>query len=542
LGQTGRAGNSDAAHVSLFALQAVAGNAAVAELLGHPHGTSRGAAGLRRGVHPALRSTFVQRDPDTSGPVDAKAFRGDGAHKPTDSKYAAAIGNADAARLRKEGSLSVEFRRELNGKLDYFQEPAYSVYVGRVKRALLEVTRGGAGMSENKPDGAPNEEPFTDAQLERMGQAIEVNGVFQDIADLKTKRINTWAETAKKRESKPLREALDIVVAMVALGMGGVVGEVIAQGIKGKLLNEFVLLAGLEFVDKVAEDAYEYAMTSTSEALKDGVTIASNNRTASKVALEQTAADKDDMVSVYAEAVSLQAGIEKTEQREQFNLNAKGTYRKGALQLKRVCLKAIYNELLNKPELFQRELTEGFIRLMDEDRLARRAKKYGGDKKRTWQEDSSLHDTEERKGNLLVLPFPVSSSVGRYYRPKLDFPSFYALGTGANTRTLNKLANTAVKDLPLTLGFRYWVENPFYRLIEGGDLRKAWFTRDPSGHVWLEDGLGTPAMEWLASFYSGIQRELTDDERERYAPLGAQKLYDATKDKKITSVQNSDML
>jgi hypothetical protein len=177
---------------------------------------------------------------------------------------------------------------------------------------------------------------------------------------------------------------------------------------------------------------------------------------------------------------------------------------------------------------------------MDENNLARRGQSYGGDKARTLKEDTSLHDTEERKGNLLVLPEKVSFSLGNYGSPNLGFGNFYAFATGANTKTLMKLVNTPVKDLPLTLGFRYWVEDPFHRILRGG-MVKAWFTRDPSGKVWLEDDLGQSAMEWLASYHTGISRELTKEERERNAPLGAQKLYEATKDRPIMRLTNSDL-
>ena len=48
--------------------------------------------------------------------------------------------------------------------------------------------------------------------------------------------------------------------------------------------------------------------------------------------------------------------------------------------------------------------------------------------------------------------------------------------------------------------------------------------------------------EWLGSYYSGINRELTDDERNRYAPPGAAKLYEAIKGKLIHRPKNADKL
>jgi hypothetical protein len=381
-------------------------------------------------------------------------------------------------------------------------------------------------------------EPFTPAQLERMGQAAQVNVLFSDIEKLKNDRIGTWRDTANAKEPKPLREALDVAVAMVALGMGGVFGTLVAKGIENHLLNEFVLLAGLELADKVAVDSYEYAMHSAGEALQNGTIAALPHGDANVQAA--LASDKDDLIGVYAEAMRLQVRSETSIQQENFNLNAATTYGASALLLKRIALKVIYNQLFTQPQVFHRELSEGFIRLMDEDNLARRAERYGGDKARTQREDTSLRDTDERKGNLLVLPEKVSFSLGNYGNPDLGFGNYYALATGANTKTLMKLANTPVKDLPLTLGFRYWVEDPFYRILRGG-MVKAWFTRDPGGTVRLEDGLGESAREWLASYQTGISRELTDEERAANAPLGAQKLYEATKDRPIIRLSNSDI-
>src|SRR5690348_5013885 len=104
-----------------------------------------------------------------------------------------------------------------------------------------------------KPAGQePDVEPFTDAQLERMGQVAQVNVLFTQVQALKNDRVKTWTDTATATEPKPLQYALDLVVAMVALGMGGVLGMLVSKGIKGEYLKDFVYLAGLEFTDKLA--------------------------------------------------------------------------------------------------------------------------------------------------------------------------------------------------------------------------------------------------------------------------------------------------
>jgi hypothetical protein len=386
------------------------------------------------------------------------------------------------------------------------------------------------------------EEPFTDAQLERMGQAVQVNNLFGDIAGLKEKRIASWKETANRKEPKPAREILDVGVSVVALGMGGVFGELVAQGIKGALMKEFVLLSGLELVDKVALDSYEWAMHSALETVQTGTVKALEIYKGANLS-KAVASDAEDLIAVFAEAMSLQAGSEKLTMQTEFNKNATERYRKSALTLTGLALTAMYNRLYADHAVFHRELTEGFIRVMDEAHVAQVADKgYGGDKERARREDKGLHETDDRKGNLTVISGRPGFSLGDYWAPNLGFTEYYALGTCANTKTFMKLAGRPVKDLPFTLGFRHWGENPFYRLFYGGDGVHIWYTRDSSGGVYLDPAVGDGAKEWLASYQLGIQRELTDDEREQNAPLGAKKLYEATSDKPIGSLQNFDLL
>lgn len=460
-------------------------------------------------------------------------FTGDGKHLPTDVAYATTVGQADAARLRKAGTLSAADRADINAKFQFFQPPAWEAYGKEVKPALSEVTTA-------KPAGQePEVEPFTDTQLERMGQVAQVNVLFTQIQALKNDRVKTWTDTATAKEPKPLQYVLDLVVAMVALGMGGVLGMVVSKGIKGEYLKDFVYLAGLELTDKLAVDSYEHAMTAAGDALRKGTLNAVNQRNKSVEAA--LSSNKDDLIGTYSEAMRLQNIQDTLEQQTEFNMGAKSTYRRGALEAKTLALKIIYDQLFTQPQVFHRELSEGFIRLMDEAHVAKVAEKYGGDKARAWRESSGLHEPGERKGNLLVLAGTPSFSLKDWGNPDFSFTSYYALATGANTKTLMKLANTPVKDLPLSLGFRYWAENPFYRLFYGGDPVKVWFTRNPDGDIYLDD-LGEGAMEWLASYYSGLGRELSDDERGKWAPLGAKKLYEANKGKPITTLSNSDIL
>jgi hypothetical protein len=462
----------------------------------------------------------AQADP----PVLFELYLGDGKHKPTDAKHAADVGRADAARLRKAGTLSDEDRMDVEAKGKYFQGAAHDAYLAQVNPAVAEV----AGR---KP------EPFTDAQYARMGQAINVNNVFNDIERLADIRIDAWARTADEKEPKPLRYVLDMAVAMVALGMGGVAGELLSHAIEGKMLKTFVDLAALEFVDKAMLDAYEAHAHAAIDALSKGTADALKQSSANAGAA--LSGDASDLIGVFVEAMKLQAGSEKQLAQKAFNDGAPTNYRENALKARGAVLLAVYRELADQPQLFHGQLTAGFLRMLDEAYIAGEAKDYGGDTDKAWREDSDLHEVTERKGNLVMLPIGVYQ-LGDWGRPQLEFPGFRAIATKVNSKTLNKLSGMTVNDLPMSLSFRFWVENPFYRLIYGGDLRKAWFTRDPQGRVWLDD-LGEPAMEWLGSYYSGISDELTDAQREKFAPLGAQKLYDAIKDRKLLGASNSDL-
>lgn len=399
------------------------------------------------------------------------------------------------------------------------------------------------GDKTAKPaDANADREPFTDAQLVRMGQAAQVNVMFQKIQDLKLERVRSWAKTADLKEPKPLRTALDIAVSMAGLGMGGVIGLLVSHGIKGEYFKDFVYLAGLELVDKVAEDGYAYGMREAGQALQDGTLTAYSDGMRTPNIAGALAGDFDDLLGVYGEAMRLQTIAETTTQQTAFNMGAATTYKRSGPLLKAIALTVIYLQLFNQPNVFHHELTEGLIRMMDENAVAKKAaKSYGGDTKRAWAENKGLHDSSERIGNLVLLPTG-AGSLGYYYRPDFNFASFGAIATGVNTKTLSKLAGSTVEDLRLSLGFRFFVENPFYRILESGDPIHAWFTRTPTGDIFVDEKNNSDSgNEWLASFYSGISRELTDEEREQWAPLGARKVYDRIKDRKVTGLSNSDL-
>ena len=105
----------------------------------------------------------VQRQPTPPAEIEMPteyAFARD-KRKRTDKRYARALGQQDAARIRKSGKLSSEDRDEVNAKLRFFEGEAWEVYKGQIKLALVEVTREEIEMpaepERTSPGGGPSE-------------------------------------------------------------------------------------------------------------------------------------------------------------------------------------------------------------------------------------------------------------------------------------------------------------------------------------------------------------------------------------------------
>ena len=211
----------------------------------------------------------------------------------------------------------------------------------------------------------------------------------------------------------------------------------------------------------------------------------------------------------------------------EFNAEVDAKYSDLALADLAATFEQLYKTLMGDPSMFLRELTIGLVRLKDEVYLEKRAEKYGGERERLLKEDPTIHETEERSGNLLLL-VGQQNAIGEWYNPDFGFDSFYALATEVNTATLMELSGTAVKDLPLTLTFRFWADNPFKGCGPGvffvDILCKVWFERRSDNSIWVDlDESDEEGLEWLASYYLRTSRELSESEREKYTPSGTRK-------------------
>ena len=131
----------------------------------------------------------------------------------------------------------------------------------------------------------------------------------------------------------------------------------------------------------------------------------------------------------------------------------------------------------------------------------------------------------------MVFPWPRGHSLGKWGTPNLNFSTLNATAVGINNASLERIRGAKIKDLPVTIGFRFSAASPYYR-IWSGDMGRVeiWFSRDPDGSIHVGSDSEEDGREWLGSYYTGLSREFSDQERFMYALLGAQQLYDRIAD------------
>jgi hypothetical protein len=100
-------------------------------------------------------------------------------------------------------------------------------------------------------------------------------------------------------------------------------------------------------------------------------------------------------------------------------------------------------------------------------------------------------------------------------RPDPGFPAFTGTGSGAHTPALGQLAGTAVRDLPVGIGFHLQATR-----LGGRGRTEIRFSRDPDGKVRLDYQQDRPALRWLAAYRTGSAHEPTEDELFASARLG----------------------
>jgi hypothetical protein len=378
-------------------------------------------------------------------------------------------------------------------------------------------------------------------ERKRAGQGNQINKLLGGIKDLRWLRIDAWEKAAHSKEPQPGMEVLAAIISIVSLGLGGVVYAamegMISKGVS-EYLKEFILLSGLEAGDQAAEAIFYRVLRENKDDFDKGVRNAiKSSEKNSKLAL----AGGGDAIDTYVEALKLQAVDEDVQEGDVFNSSA-ASLSDDDLAARSAALELTYRELSDNPSAFMRELTTGFIRLLDEMEVAEKADDYGGERAKARQMDDELHQTIMRSGNLLVFPWPRIRSIGKWYSPTIDFPGFAASSVSLNTKILKTIRGAKIKDLRVSMAFQIRVDDPYYRIFKGDlGLSDVGFVVDPDGAVHVGSDVDDDAQEWLGSYYTQSAREFSSDsERWMMAMLGAQKLYNVIKNMPITNV-NEDI-
>jgi hypothetical protein len=344
---------------------------------------------------------------------------------------------------------------------------------------------------------------------------------------LKAERVDSWKENGRRKEPKGLTEGiLKVAIAIGAEGMGGVVGWYISHKFLEGARREFIYLAGLEAADLAAEAAFKAALIQTEH------TFGAGSRAAMEKIKDNAAAalvTEGDLLDKYTEGLRLQSITEERDQATAANVHSGEI---NDLDLAKLVLgfQATTNALINSPQAFVREFTNGFIRLQDEVELAEEAKKYGGSVDRLRKESDLIHVGLARKTGVVgLVPTSDGDDVGDPAAPNLGFKGFDLGGarSGANNALLRPLIRTPVGDLPLTLFFHFGTQRAGLNFIG--------FERTPDGQIFIDErNTLSAAYQWLARYYG--RDGLSDDAAAKIAPLAAAKLYRAVAGKPVSSV------
>jgi hypothetical protein len=455
-------------------------------------------------------------------------------------RYATAVGKADAERMDAiADDLPADLRADINAKLDWFQGDAYDAYVAQVRSALK---RAVAPRTEMPPEKVVK--PLTTRQRDALERQVDDwPGLIQKLKD---SRLVAWEKNAQIPETRPSVDVLEIAIAIVAEGMGGVVYGVIEKMLAdrtGHLLQEFAGLAGLEAGDLLTEGAFHKAAKSVEEDVKLGIKDVNSERIV-EASVKGALKKGNNPLSFYVEAVRNHTIAEESAAHERFN-KASPDMSDEELAAKSAMLKMTLEQLAQDPDVYQRELTVGFMRMMDEARMEERAKQWGGNRAMAFYSDkywSELHPgevalspTEDKERNFRGTKVHY---VGSWAAPDLSFDGFEAVAGAINKENLDNLTGGTVGDLRLTMIFHFWAKNPYSGAWET-DTFDIIFKRDQAGRIVVLDR--DHNMEWLASYYDHQKENHTDEEREKLAPLGAEKLYQALKGKTVKKTRTVDL-
>ncbi|HYZ79782.1 MAG TPA: hypothetical protein VE571_00855 [Solirubrobacteraceae bacterium] len=403
----------------------------------------------------------------------------------------------------------------------------------------------------NKPQSPPTPAKVADAATatrvaERATNAVEreIDDSYQHIEKLKELRIDAWKTNAQIPDDKPDDKILEIVIAIVAEGMGGVVyglieGMLHEDKATHDLVREFMSLAGLEAGDLAAEAIFRKSLLSAREIMELGNV---NARTKDQIDAAITGALKKGVnpLEVYVEAAKNNALDEQVQGQDAFNKKSPTMSDEELAGLKGAQA-LVYRRLARQPELFQRELTVGYLRMLEELDL-----KFNHDN----ASETKMWGHWPSPGEITLVGSPTYRQnipdrslrnaepwdLGDWRAPNVNFDGFEAHAKIVNAATLEDLTGAKARDVNLTEIFSFLGKNPYEGWMEGRGVYLI-FRRDAAGRFRVARMGSENAYEWFTSYYTRESRDHTEDEQDKFAPLGAEKLYNQIKDKVIKSTR-----
>ncbi len=376
----------------------------------------------------------------------------------------------------------------------------------------------------------------------RSSMKREIVSLFSSIEKLKGIRITSWEKNTQIQDPKPVRAALEVAVGVLGYGFGGVIGGKLTKGMAHGIMADFIEESAVKATDKAVTAVFKHAVKPAkdllTEATKKGL------EESSQASVAAALASKGSLVDAYVESARLQANVDERVQTREFNATVDVNHTDLALADMVLTFQKLYKELLSDPNAFLRQLTIALIRLQDEVVIEKGAKDYGGDREKFLEKDPDYDESNERKGNIILLG-PLAG-IGEWNSPDFNF-DLRGIATSLNNATLGELTGAVIKDLPIDIAFRLWATNP-NRGFLGDVFAKAWFNKRANETIAVDFDQSTPGsnvgngVEWLARFYLNTTKELTKKERNDAAAKGARKVYDKLKERKILNISNSDLL
>jgi hypothetical protein len=365
-----------------------------------------------------------------------------------------------------------------------------------------------------------------------------------DIRNLKEGLIDdVWKANARHVEPDTLtRELVMLAISIASEGWGGVVYGLIERALvnehaKASLVHEFAMLAGLEAGDIAAEHYYRALLNVAEDETKRAAAKASEKHALEKTFSEKAFAEllkesKGDALDTFVAAAKRQAHVQADLEKDEFDkTGAAMTYRD--LLARKALQKQAHDRLMEHPHEFLGGLTLGYLKMLDEAYLEGASHDGGGRGKALREDDFPGHG---REGKVDLWPSE-KHSIGTWGHPDLEFPGFRLFSKGQKTATEETLLNLSPQALPVTLAFNFLAINPISGFWHPDKIIVS-FVRDAAGRFFVREAtVFDDVREWLASYYTRKKEQHTGEELDRNAPLGAEKLYNAIKDKPITKAE-----